>query len=81
MGRIKRTSIGEAMLFCKMAGSFSTAGLVDTLVHQRGAMSVTQMAELLYELYGVLIKKPVIRTQIKQVGVRLDRERDMLYPE
>lgn len=80
-GRIKRTSIGEAMLFCKMAGSFSMAGLVDTLVHQRGAMSVTQMAELLYELYGVLIKKPVIRTQIKQVGVRLDRERDMLYPE
>ena len=80
-GRIKRTSIGEAMLFCKMTGSFSTAGLVDTLVHQRGAMSVTQMAELLYELHGVLIKKPVIRTQIKQVGVRLDRERDMLYPE
>lgn len=80
-GRIKRTSIGEAMLFCKMAGSFSTAGLVDTLVHERGAMSVSQMAELLYELYGVSIKKPVIRMQIKQVGVRLDRERDMLYPE
>lgn len=80
-GRIKRTSIGETMLFCKMAGSFSTAGLVDTLVHQRGSMSVSQMAELLYELYGVSIKKPVIRTQIKQVGVRLDRERDMLYPE
>ena len=80
-GRIKRTSIGETMLFCKMAGSFSTAGLVDTLVHERGAMSVSQMAELLYELYGVSIKKPVIRTQIKQAGVRLDRERDMLYPE
>ena len=80
-GHIKRTSIGETMLFCKMAGSFSTAGLIDTLVHQRGAMSVSQMAELLYELYGVSIKKPVIRTQIKQTGVRLDRERDMLYPE
>lgn len=80
-GRIKRTSIGDAMLFCKMSGSFSTAGLLNSLVHQRGAMSVSQMAELLYELYGVSIKKPVIRTQVKQVSVRLDREQDMLYPE
>lgn len=80
-GHIKRTSIEDTMLFCKMTGSFSTAGLLNALVHQRGAMSVSQMAELLYELYGASIKKPVIRTQVKQVNVRLDRERDMLYPE
>lgn len=65
-GRIKRTSIGEISIFCRINGAFSTPVMIECLVRINGSMSVNNVLTLLKNSYGIDIIPAVLRAIIRR---------------
>ena len=72
-GRVKRTSMGSAMMFCKKTGWFSSVDVLQHVISEEGNLSPESLQRVLAERFGVEVNLLVLKNTIRRSELVYDR--------
>ena len=78
-GRIKLTTVGNALIFCKTHRGFSSPTMLEYILSTRDSMSIEALAKHLKDVYGVTVLKAKLRTVVKRSTLYFDEASDTVY--
>lgn len=75
-GRIKRTSMGSATMFCKKTGWFSSVDVLQHVISEEGELSLENLQGVLLKRFGVEINLLALKNIIRRSDLTYDHETD-----
>lgn len=77
-GRIKRTSMGSAMMFCKKTGWFSSVDVLQYVISEEGGLSLENLQRTLLKRFGVEVNLLVLKNIIRRSDLVYDHATDLV---
>lgn len=77
-GRIKRTSMGSATMFCKKTGWFSSVDVLQYVISEEGELSLENLQGVLLKRFGVEINLLALKNIIRRSDLTYDHEADLV---